>query len=176
MKLILKKIKGKISKKTYIDKLQEKGMVVGKNFNLYDSYIDYSHCFLVEIGDDVTITHSTILCHDASTKSIVGKSKVGKVKIGSRVFIGWNSIILPGVTIGDDVIIGAGTVVSKDIPKDSIVVGNPCKIIGKKSEFEKKHKKLILNKPVYNTYWSNKDLKEINDMKNALEYTFGYDE
>ncbi|MGU3238948.1 DapH/DapD/GlmU-related protein [Photobacterium damselae] len=53
------------------------------------------------------------------------------MKIGNDVWIGGNASILPGVTIGDRVVIGAGSVVNKDIPSDSIAVGNPCRVIKK---------------------------------------------
>ena len=53
------------------------------------------------------------------------------VKIGDDVWIGGGTIILPGVTIGNNTIIGAGSVVTKDIPDNVIAVGNPCRIIGK---------------------------------------------
>ncbi|ERM82939.1 hypothetical protein P872_04825 [Rhodonellum psychrophilum GCM71 = DSM 17998] len=51
------------------------------------------------------------------------------VEIGSDVWIGGGSIICPGVTIGDRSIIGAGSVVTKDIPNDVLAAGNPCKVI-----------------------------------------------
>ena len=50
------------------------------------------------------------------------------VKIGNNVWIGGNVVILPGVTIGDNCTIGAGSVVTKDIPASSIAYGNPCKV------------------------------------------------
>ena len=53
------------------------------------------------------------------------------VKIGDDVWIGGGAIILPGVTIGNNTIIGAGSVVAKDIPDNVIAAGNPCRIIGK---------------------------------------------
>lgn len=49
--------------------------------------------------------------------------------IGKRVFIGMNSIIMPGVTIGDEVIVGAGSIVTKSVPSNCIVAGNPARII-----------------------------------------------
>ena len=51
------------------------------------------------------------------------------VKIGKNVWIGTHAIILPGVTIGDRVVIGAGSVVTKDVPANSVAVGNPAKVI-----------------------------------------------
>lgn len=51
------------------------------------------------------------------------------VKIGNNVWIGMNSIVMRGVTIGDDSIIGANSVVTKDIPSNCIAAGNPCKVI-----------------------------------------------
>lgn len=51
------------------------------------------------------------------------------VEIGDNVWIGGGTTILPGVTIGDNTTIGAGSVVAKDIPADSVAVGNPCRVI-----------------------------------------------
>ncbi len=57
--------------------------------------------------------------------------KVGRTIVKKRAGIGANSTILCGVTIGENSIVGAGSVVTKDVPKNSIVAGNPAKIIGK---------------------------------------------
>ena len=51
------------------------------------------------------------------------------VKVGNNCFVGYGSILLPGVTIGDEVIVGAGSVVTKDVPSNSIVAGNPARVI-----------------------------------------------
>lgn len=51
------------------------------------------------------------------------------ITIGNNVWMGGNVIVRPGVTIGDNVVIGVGSVVTKDIPNNVIAVGNPCKII-----------------------------------------------
>lgn len=99
-----------------------RGVTIGKNFDGPDSAIDYCFGHLVTIGDNVTISGTTILAHDGSTKKPLGYSRVAPVKIGNNVFIGYGSIVLPGVTIGDNVIIGAGTIVSKDIPDNVVVV------------------------------------------------------
>ena len=51
------------------------------------------------------------------------------IEVGNNVWIGGNVCVLPGVTIGDNVVIGAGSIVTKDIPSNVVAVGNPCKII-----------------------------------------------
>ena len=51
------------------------------------------------------------------------------IKVGNNVWIGGNVIVLPGVTIGDNTVIGAGSVVTKDIPSNVVAVGNPCRVI-----------------------------------------------
>lgn len=78
------------------------------------------HCFLICIGDDCTFTAKVhILAHDASTKKHLGFTKIGKVIVGNGVFLGVGVVVLPGVTIGDDAIVGAGSVVTKSIlPKE----------------------------------------------------------
>jgi len=64
--------------------------------------------------------------------------KADPIVIGSNIWIGMNSIILPGVKIGDNVIISANSVVSRDIPSDSIAAGNPCRVIMKKPPYQGK--------------------------------------
>lgn len=56
------------------------------------------------------------------------KTQTAPVIIGKNIWIGGGTIILPGVTIGDNTVIGAGSVVTKDIPADTIAYGNPCKV------------------------------------------------
>lgn len=60
------------------------------------------------------------------------------VEIGDNCWIGGNTVILPGVHIGDNCVIGAGSVVTKDIPDWSVAAGNPCKVIRKITEEDKK--------------------------------------
>lgn len=51
------------------------------------------------------------------------------IEVGNNVWIGGNVVVLPGVSIGDNVVIGAGSIVTKDIPSNSVAVGNPCRVI-----------------------------------------------
>lgn len=115
----------------------KRGMKVGKNFNRQSSTrLDPSHCWLISIGDDVSVGNKVqILAHDDTIRPYTGYGRIGPVKIGDRVFIGANSTILMNTTIGNDVIIGAGSLVTGNIPDDSIVAGTPAKVIGKTSEY-----------------------------------------
>lgn len=92
----------------------------------------------VTIGDDVFIGPNVSLytaCH--STDPVERNSRrewAEPITIGDNVWIGGNVTVLPGVTIGDNCTIGAGSVVTRDIPANSIAVGNPCQVIKKVGE------------------------------------------
>lgn len=111
--------------------LINRGMMVGENFNRQQGcFLDPSHCFLITIGDDVTMSiRVTVMAHDASTKKTLGYTKIGQVHIGNHVFIGANATILPGVTIGDYAVIGAGSIVAHDVSARTVVAGVPAKEI-----------------------------------------------
>jgi acetyltransferase-like isoleucine patch superfamily enzyme len=98
--------------------------------------------YLIEIGNHTQITYGvSFYTHGGAwifRQKYPNFDFFGKIKIGNNVYIGNYAIILPGVTIEDNVIVGAGSVVTKSIPKGFIVGGNPAKIIGKVEEYEKK--------------------------------------
>ena len=144
---ILKQLVGKKEPYSHLNELIERGLKVGSNFNMQGGcIIDSSHCWHITIGDNVTLApHVHILAHDASTKKFFNYVKIGKVQIGNNVFIGAGTIILPGVYIGDNVVIGAGSVVTHDIPEDSLAVGNPAKVIDSCTNFIER-RKLEMNK------------------------------
>ena len=143
------------------EKLISMGMKVGKNFGRLNGVIlDPSHCWLIEIGDDVTLAPRVhILCHDASTKTFMNYTKIGNVTIGNRVFIGAESVILPGVTIGNDVVIGANSTVTHNIPSNSVAVGSPARVICTLEEYIQKEKERMKSAPVYDeSYTLRKDI------------------
>ncbi|MGE4409798.1 MAG: DapH/DapD/GlmU-related protein [Sphingobium sp.] len=86
--------------------------------------LDRTHPAGIHIGENTAITlGATILSHDGSRKMH------RTTKIGNDCFVGCNAIVLPGITIGDQVIVAAGAVVTKDVPSHSVVAGNPAKIV-----------------------------------------------
>lgn len=85
----------------------------------------------ISVGDDTIIGfNTTILAHEY----LIDEYRLGDVNIGNRVMIGANSTILPGVTIGDDAIVSAMTLVHKDVPAGAMVGGNPMQIIYTKEQ------------------------------------------
>ena len=60
-------------------------------------------------------------------------------EIGKNCWIGAGAIILPGITIGDNVVVGAGSIVTKDLPSDVVAVGNPCKVLRPINEHDKEY-------------------------------------
>ena len=134
----------------------KRGMKVGKNFNRQSSTrMDPSHCWLISIGDDVTFSNKVqILAHDDTTRIYTGYGRIGPVKIGDRVFVGANTTILMNTTIGNDVIIGAGSLVTGNIPDDSIVAGVPAKVIGKTSDYIAREKERMKNGLVFDSSYT----------------------
>ena len=107
------------SKKTekHIKNLKKKGLKLGNNVSIIDTFFfDPSHCFLISIEDNCTICPNVrLIAHDASTKKLLGYTKTGKIVIKKDCFIGDSAIVLPNVSIGPNTIIGAGSVVTKNI-------------------------------------------------------------
>ena len=118
----------------------------GKNIHIGNKVIINMNCtFLdnggINIGDNVmiapdvriyTATHSVILSERmpvrSNSKASICDTIACPVTIESGVWIGGGAVILPGVTIGRNSVSGAGSVVTKSIPENSIAVGNPCRV------------------------------------------------
>ena len=161
------------------EKLISMGMRVGKNFKrLHGVILDPGHCWLIEIGDNVTMAPRVhILCHDASTKQFLNYTKIGRVTIGDNVFIGAESVVLPGVTIGSNVIIGANSTVTHDVPNNSVVAGSPARVICTLEEYLEKERSRMESAPCYGEeYTLRKDVSmELRmQQKQELDGKIGY--
>lgn len=133
----------------YLNYLRKLGVRIGRNCKITDIRtinIDITRPYLVEIGDNVRLNRGlTILTHDyvsRAFKIIYGDflPSSGKVKIGNNVYFGRNCSVLKGVTIGDNTIIGYGSIVTKDIPSNSVAVGVPARVICTLDEYYEKRK------------------------------------
>lgn len=140
----------------YIKKLKKIGLTVGENFQMEKGCnIDTPFAWLIKIGDNVTLASRVyILAHDASTKKILNYSKIGKVTIGNNVFIGAHTVVLPNVIIGNNVVIGANSVITKDVKDNTVVAGNPAKEICTLEEFKKRNSKKMKKSPIYDASWT----------------------
>ena len=104
-------------------------MAIGQNTAFaYKVLPDLFYPELISVGNNSVIGYNTtILTHEI----LVNEYRYGRVDIGSHTLIGANVTILPGVKIGHNVMIKAGTIVSKDVPNDTIAFGNPMQIHNK---------------------------------------------
>jgi maltose O-acetyltransferase len=148
--------------------LVKMGLKVGRNFKrLHGTILDPAHCWLITIGDNVTMAPGVhVLAHDASTFTYLGYTRIGRVTIGSNVFIGAGSVILPNLTIGDNVIIGANSTVTKDIPANSVAAGSPARHICALEDYLAKNRELMKIRPCYGEEYTTR--KNIDEEKKVL--------
>ena len=120
------------------------GVRMGKD-NQFLSNFWSSEPYLIEIGDNCQITAGVkIFTHGGAKVARVIEPNFdcfGKVKIGSNVYIGTNSLIMPGVTVGDNVLIAAGSVVTNSVPSNVVIGGNPAHVICTFDDYYQKNKR-----------------------------------
>ncbi len=133
---ILKKLFGRTGKRIAI----EPNFFCDYGFNIEcgeNFYINHNgvvlDCAKVKFGDNVFIGPNcgfyTAIHPIKAEERITFMETAKPITVGDNVWIGGNAVILPGVTIGRNSVIGAGSVVTKDIPDNVVAVGNPCKVI-----------------------------------------------
>ncbi len=118
------------------------GVKVGKDCRLFSGNFG-SEGYLIEMGDHVTVTEGVqFITHDGGVwvfREEDSEADVfGKIIIGNNVFIGINTIILPGVTLGDNTVVGAGSVVTKSFKGNCVIAGNPAREICSLDEYKGK--------------------------------------
>lgn len=154
------------------------GVKLGEGCNIEkDVFLDSSFPWLIELGNNVTIAPRTyILAHDGSTKKHLGYSKIGRVVIEDNVFIGANCTILPNITIGKNSIVAAGSVVTKNVPENCVVGGNPARVITSTDKYIKKHEDNLKRNVKYDNNWKRKRISEdmkmiqLDDLKDNIGY------
>ena len=133
---LIKNIIGKTKEKFYI----EQPFICGYGYNIEIGENFYSNHNLVildsnkvKFGDNVFIAPNCGFYTAGHPLDVERRNKgleyAKPITIGNNVWIGGNVVVLPGVTIGDNTVIGAGSIVNKDIPSNVVAVGNPCRVI-----------------------------------------------
>lgn len=143
-----------VHKRSVAKHLRYLGVRIGSNCSFNNRVNEFgSEPWLIEIGDNVTIAGGVVfLTHDGSSRLFRNHiidmnrfgNKFGTIIIHNNSFIGENAIILPEVVIGPNSIVGAGSVVTKTVPPNSVVVGNPAKVLYTLDEYEKHYKETML--------------------------------
>lgn len=114
------------------------GKNIYANFNL--TLVDDTHIYVGDytmFGPNVTVaTAGHPICPELREQGLQYNMPV---HIGRNCWIGANAVIVPGVTIGDNVVIGAGSVVTKDIPSGVVAVGNPCRVLREVGEYDREY-------------------------------------
>lgn len=122
-------------------------MAYGKNTHIGENFYANFNLVIVDdgdvyIGDNVMIAPNVTISPTGHPVELETR-KLGMqfsipIRIGNNVWIGSNSVILPGVSIGDNSVIGAGSIVTRNIPPNVVAVGNPCKVLRPIDENDKK--------------------------------------
>ena len=142
-------ILAKRSSLAFCNYLRNSGIQIGEGNYIYpyNAAIDITRPSLVKIGSNCFMNqHFTLLTHDWVTKVFLGSGRQflnssGRVTIGDNVSFGRNVTVLKGVSIGDNCFIGAGSIVTKDIPSNSVAVGAPCRVVMTIEEYYQKRLK-----------------------------------
>lgn len=148
------------------DYFRKQGADVGSNNRILINNIG-DEPYLIKIGNHCTIsTEVALVTHDGGTwvftDEIAHLQKLGPIKILDNCFIGYRATILPNVTIGPNSIVGACSVVTKDVPPETVVAGNPAKAICSLSEYREK---------VLNVWNKQKPPGYLDDLKDYAKYS-----
>lgn len=147
MRRVLQRLRGEQN----LDRLVAAGLQLGRgSFIARGVYLDPGHPWLITIGEDTGLSPgAVVMAHDASMRLHMGFTRIARVVIGNRVFVGAGAIIVPGTRIGDDSIVGAGAVVRGYVPPGSLVVGNPAKVVSDVESVAEWHRQAATQAPVW---------------------------
>lgn len=147
--LYFTKVKKWDSTQIRLHHLRRCGMDIGERTYIFSDDLETAEPYLVSIGNDVMIASGVrFTTHDASASYYIpGASDLfGRISIGNHCFLGMGAIILPGVTLADDCIVGAGSVVTRSfLEPGSVIAGNPAKKICTIEQLRERNEQYSLN-------------------------------
>ncbi|HOW70495.1 MAG TPA: DapH/DapD/GlmU-related protein [Phycisphaerae bacterium] len=125
-------------------------MDIGAGSRLSVSNLDGMFPQLIHIGRNCIFAPTAmVLAHDASYYLFTGEYRVAPVWIGDHVFVGYGAILMPGVRVGNNVVIGAGSVVTRNVDSDSVVAGVPARVVCPLNEYLEGRRKYVMCEPPY---------------------------
>jgi maltose O-acetyltransferase len=132
-----------------VRRLRALGMHIGERVIIPTStWIDESHCLLISIGDDCGFGQNcVILAHDAQMNEFLDATRLGRVVIHPSCHIGAGTLILPGVEIGPRTVVGAGSVVSRALPPQTVCAGSPARVVCSLDEYLGRHRSGLEQRP-----------------------------
>lgn len=136
-----------------LERLKRRGLTIGGGCEILNGFDFGSEPYLVTIGDNVRITSGVkITTHDGGAwtlrhmyPELVDIDRFGRVSIGDNSHIGMDAMIMPGVAIGRNCIVGARAVVTHDVPDNTVVAGVPARPIGTIEQYREKHSSEFVN-------------------------------
>ena len=141
-----------LGKKSFVDEAKKLGVNIGKNVIIAEGIDWGTEPYLISIGDDSLVSlRVTFINHDGSINVLRNLKNdhtmdiIKPIKIGKNCFIGAESLILYGTNIGDNVIVGARSLVKGELESGFVYAGSPAKKICTVEEFYKKHEGDILH-------------------------------
>lgn len=145
-----------ISMDRYPDYLRKQGVVIGENCEIYKSVSFGSEPYLIEIGNHVRINEGVqLVTHDGGLwvlrsplsgfgDEFQNADRFGRIVIRDNVHIGTNAVILPGVTIGENSVVGCGAVVTRDVMPNTVVGGVPAREIESLAQYAQKARERVV--------------------------------
>lgn len=150
----LESIRAKSSNKNYIRWLRKQGVRIGQNcafFGRQELHIDLTRPSLIKLGDNVIITRGVLLLTHGYDWAVL-REKYGeilgsgqKITIKNNVFIGTFAKIMPGVTIGENSIVAAGSIVTKNLDGNGVYAGTPAKKVSNIDDYLEKRRNAQLS-------------------------------
>jgi acetyltransferase-like isoleucine patch superfamily enzyme len=179
-----------LDSRLYTSFLKKKGITIGEGTTFFGHVtVDTQRPCLVEIGQNCNLSNGVVITTHGYDWAVLREKfgemlgSSGKVALEDNVFVGINALILKGVRIGRNTIIGAGSVVTHDIPANCVAAGNPCRVIMTLEEYYKKRKTAYIEEAkayALEIYLKTKKIPKITDFREEfplfLQRTYNRDD